>query len=223
MDKKPPQLISYIALSAPATRRPAVGDEPFLRPEMGFTPRWFCDALGVDFGEGWHTDPIYRRDTIVSMAREVKKRFDKPQKPMDLLTGIFGACPVAAIYGIPIIYAADNWPNSAHEYLTSKQVDKLEPPDLDSNPFFCDLMEQVEWIAKENGRIEGYINWQGVLNNAYRLRGTDIFMDMATEPDRARHLFQCVFETMMTPPGDCMIARARREWTFNILPSATAL
>jgi len=197
MDKKPPQLISYIALSAPATRRPAVGDEPFLRPEMGFTPRWFCDALGVDFGEGWHTDPIYRRDTIVSMAREVKKRFDKPQKPMDLLTGIFGACPVAAIYGIPIIYAADNWPNSAHEYLTSEQVDKLEPPDLDSNPFFCDLMEQVEWIAKENGRIEGYINWQGVLNNAYRLRGTDIFMDMATEPDRARHLFQCVFETMM--------------------------
>ena len=199
------QLISYIALSAPATRRPATGDEPFLRPEIGFTPRWFHESPGIDFGERWHTDPAYRRDTIIAMAREVRKRFGRssigclqePDKPMDLITGAFGSCPVAAIYGVPIVYAEDNWPNSAHEYLTTEQVDRLEPPDLDSNPFFCDLMEQVEWIAKENGQVEGYINWQGVLNNAYRLRGTEIFTDIAAEPARARRVFQCVATTMI--------------------------
>ncbi len=68
------QLLSYIALSAPANRRPARGDEPFLRPEIGFTPMWFRDALGIDFGEQWHTDPQHRRDTLVAMAREVATR-----------------------------------------------------------------------------------------------------------------------------------------------------
>lgn len=203
--KKYEQLLSYIALSAPGTRRPATGDEPFMRPEIGFTPRWYQKALGIDFGERWHTEPAYRRDSIDAMAREIRGRFgdtnigclQKTDEPMDLLTGVFGACLMAGIYGIPLIYSADNWPNSGHEYLTADQIDKLEPPDLDSNPFFCELMEQIEWIARENGRIDGFANWQGVLNNAYRLRGTEIFMDMAAEPARARHLFQCMATTMM--------------------------
>ncbi len=197
-------LISYIALSAPATRRPASGGEPFLRPEVGFTPKWYHDALGIDFGERWHTEPVYRQDSIRRMADEVQRRFGKrnigwisdPDEPKDLLTGTFGACTVAAIYGIPIIYASDNWPNCAHQYLRAEQVDSLEPPDLDSNPFFNRLMQQVEWIAQEVGQVEGYINWQGVLNNAYRLRGEELFVDMALEPGRAQHLFACVATTM---------------------------
>ena len=32
------QLISYFALGAPATRLPASGREPRIRPEIGFTP-----------------------------------------------------------------------------------------------------------------------------------------------------------------------------------------
>lgn len=63
------QLVSYIAHAAPATRRPATGNEPFLRPEIGFTPRWYNDATGVTFDERWHTDPAYRRDSIVAMDR----------------------------------------------------------------------------------------------------------------------------------------------------------
>jgi hypothetical protein len=205
IDKKYRQLLSYIAPSAPATRRPANGDEPFLRPEIGFTPKWYHEALGIDFGECWHTDPEYRRETIISMGNELKKRFGdrnigwikNPAEPPDVLTGVFGACSVAAIYGVPIIYSTDNWPNCAHQYLSADQVDKLEPINLDSSPFFEDLMKQVEWIAREIGCVEGYINWQGVLNNAYRLRGEEIFIDMVLEPARARHLFECVTTTMI--------------------------
>ena len=39
------QLISYIAPGAPATRRPSPGILPFLRPEIGFTPKWYRGAL----------------------------------------------------------------------------------------------------------------------------------------------------------------------------------
>ena len=55
------QLVSYIAPGAPATRRVATGDEPYLRPEVGFTPAWYRQYLNIDFGEPWHTDPHYRR------------------------------------------------------------------------------------------------------------------------------------------------------------------
>jgi len=199
------QLISYIAPSAPARRAPATGNEPFLRPEIGFTPKWYHDALGIDFGEKWHTEPEYRMETIIAMGYELKRRFGEhnigwvqnPDKPSDLLTGTFGGCVVAPIYGIPIVYASDNWPRCAHQYLSAEQIDELKPPDLDSNKFFNSLMEQVEWIAKKIGPVEGYINWQGVLNNAYNIRGQQIFLDMSLEPKRARHLFECITKTII--------------------------
>ena len=106
------KLISYIAPGAPATRRPATGDELYLRPEIGFTPKWYHDALGIDFGKRWHTNPDYRLETVVAMRDDLQRRFpgygigdmSNRQPAMDLLTGAFGGCVVAGIYGVPIIY-----------------------------------------------------------------------------------------------------------------------
>lgn len=205
MPTTPCQLISYIAPGAPATRRPAEGDEPFLRPEIGFTPKWYREELGIDFGKRWHTDPSYRRQTIVGMREKLRRRFpdtsiggiSRPDTPPDLLTGVYGTCLVPGIYGVPIVYAEDNWPNCQHQYLTDEEVERLEPPDLDMSPLFQDLMRQVDWIAAEEGRVEGFINWQGVLNNAQRLRGERLFYDMIDEPERCRRLFDCVCTTMV--------------------------
>ena len=69
------RLRSYIAPGAPATRAPCDGTEPDLRVEFGFTPRWFHERCGVDFSERWHLDPIYRRESLVTMRRELNRRF----------------------------------------------------------------------------------------------------------------------------------------------------
>jgi len=199
------QLVSYIAPAAPATRRSATGDEPSMRPEVGFTPSWYRQHLDVDFGRRWHTDPAYRHEKLVAMRRLLDERFPDVSigrvgpagEPIDLLTGTFGACSVAAIYGIPIVYANDQWPTCADRYLSDQDVDRLQPPDLDTNPFFRQLSEQVDWIAGRLGRVVGFINWQGVLNNAQRLRGQQLFLDLIDRPDRARHLFECVCTTMI--------------------------
>ena len=199
------QLVSYIAPGAPATRRPADGNEPFLRPEIGFTPAWYRQRLDINFGERFHTAPAYRRDCVVKMRAELRRRFpgthiggrDRPDAPLDLLTGTYGACTVAAIYGVPIAYAENKWPDCAHDYLTDEQLARLEPPDLDCNPHFAQLMEQVEWIAAREGHVDGFINWQGVLNNAQRLRGEQLLIDVLEEPGKAQHLFACVCETMI--------------------------
>ena len=209
MSVTPNQLISYIAPGAPATRRPTEGDEPAVRPEIGFTPAWYRQHLDIDFGPRWHTDPAYRRETVASMRKELRRRFpgsrigriDWTDTPLDLLTGTYGACTVAAIYGVPIIHAEDNWPTCEQQYFGDEELDQLESPDLDVNPFFRGLMSQVDWIADREGRVEGYINWQGVLNNAQRLRGQQLFMDMVDHPDRARHLFDCITTTMIDAAG----------------------
>ena len=65
------QLISYIAPGAPATRRPATENLPFLRPGIGFTPKWYHNTLNINFGEKWHTDPSYRQQTRIEMVQEL--------------------------------------------------------------------------------------------------------------------------------------------------------
>lgn len=197
-------LVSYIAPGAPATRREATGNEPFLRPEIGFTPAWYRQHADIDFGERFHTDPAYRRDCSVTMRRVLRQRFpgtriggvDRNEEPLDLLTGTHGAGTVAAIYGVPLVYYPDNWPNCAHHHLTDRDLARLEPPDLDQNPHFNVLLEQIAWIEGSEGGVTGFINWQGVLNNAHRLRGEQLFLDMIDEPEKARHLFACVAQTM---------------------------
>ena len=202
MNEPPKQLISYIAAGAPATRRPAMGDEPFVRLELGFTPKWYRTALGIDFGERWHQDPAYRRETVIAMRAELDRRFPETAigrmgEGLDLLTGTYGAGVVAGIYGVPLVFAGDNWPNCAHQYLTDEQADRIEPPDLDTNPFFARFMDQVDWIAGHEGRVEGFINWQGILNNANRLRGEALFMDLICAPERCHRLFDGICTTMI--------------------------
>ena len=199
------QLISYIAPAAPATRRPATGNEAFLRPEVGFTPGWYRAALGIDFGQRWHNDVEYRRETVLAMRVELRRRFpgtaiggiDRSDAPLDLLTGIHGGCAVAAIFGLPIVYTVDNWPNVEHHYLSLKEMGCIEPLDLDTNPFFQQLLGQVERITDLEGCCEGFVNWQGVINNAQRLRGQEIFIDLYEEPEACHRLFAAVTDTII--------------------------
>jgi hypothetical protein len=199
------QLISYIAPAAPATRRPATGNEAFIRPEIGFTPAWYRQSLDIDFGERLHTDVPYRKQSVLAMRDELRRRFpgtaiggiDREDASLDLLTGLYGGNTVAAILGMPITYYHDNWPNVQQQHLTLEMAAKLQIPDLDSNPFFCQLMDQVEQIIELEGRCDGFINWQGVINTALRLRGQELLMDLVDEPQICQHLFDVITTVMI--------------------------
>ncbi|MCK9412159.1 MAG: hypothetical protein M0Q53_07650 [Prolixibacteraceae bacterium] len=199
------QLISYIAPGAPATRRPDSKNLPYLRPEIGFTPKWYHQALGIDFGEKWHADPAYRKQTVLAMRQEIERRFpgsnigkmdDQGDSP-DLLTGVFGACTIASMFGVPIRYDKEQWPTSEHFQLSDEGMSQLKPVNPATNQFFLSLMDQVEWIKESEGKVVGFVNWQGVLNNAQRLRGQQLFLDMLMDPDLVMNLLECVTTTMI--------------------------
>lgn len=199
------RLISYIAPGAPATRRPVDDEMPFLRPEIGFTPAWFRQHLDVDFGRPYHEDVHYRIEAQRRMRELLRAKFpDLPigigpcaENVVDGLTGAFGACTIAAIYGLEILYAADNWPTCAKRPLTAEEIDRLQPQELSNNAHFQRLFRQAEICRKKAGVYTGFVNLQGVLNNAQRLRGQDIFIDMILAPTRVHRLMECVTRTMI--------------------------
>jgi len=140
-------------------------------------------------------------------------RLGEAEEP-DILTGTFGACTVAGLFGMELVYGERDWPDTVGGGLTDRDVARLEPPDLDKNAFFQGLMEQVDWIADHVGPVRGFINWQGVLNTAFRLRGLRVFTDMVEEPQRAEHLFSCIHATM--EEGARRLYRRQRETGFGV-------
>jgi len=197
-------LRSFIAPGSPATRAPCDGTESEMRVEFGFTPRWYRERCGIDFSERWHLDPMYRRETVVTMRKELNRRFPSlrlgganPEDTPGTLDGVHGTLTVSMTFGIPVDYYSDNWPAARHQFLSEEQVAALDVPNLPDVPVFAQLLEQMDLIKREFGRIEGYVNWQGVLNNAFRLRGQDIFVDMVKNPHLAHDLFEVVARTMI--------------------------
>ncbi len=196
------KLRSYIFPSAPATRAPCDGTEPDMRVEFGFTPKWFHEYCGIDFGEKWHRDPAYRQASVVAMRKELEKRFPSlglghPEVLPASLDGINGALTVAMLFGIKPQFFPDNWPVAQHNYLDEDSLKNLHVPDIENSVVFDDIVRQWEWIRSECGRVEGYLNWQGVLNNAHRLCGEGIFLYLMTDPQLAHYVFHVVAETMI--------------------------
>jgi hypothetical protein len=203
-NKNSKQLRYYIALSAPPTREPADGTEEFMRPVVGFNPSWFHKYCGIDFTGEWHKNPERRLETYYIMRDEVRKRFpgkniggSMEDRAPDLLTGLYGTAVISSIFGQGIIYYKDKWPVGHGKTLSDEQADELEVPNLDNNEFFNDILTQVDKISALVGKVYGFLNWQGVLNNAFRMRGQQIFMDMLDNPARANHIFEVMTEFMI--------------------------
>jgi hypothetical protein len=179
------QLKYYIALGAPPIRTPAIGDEPFMRPEVGFNPSWFHKFCEIDFSEKWHTVAEYRMKCHETMRKEIRKRFPGyniggalKDEPYDLLTGIYGIGIMDSLFGRSLQYYNDKWPAPVGKTFNDADIKSLQIPDLTRNKFFINILDQIDKIYELTGSARGFLNWQGNLNTAFRLRGESIFLDL---------------------------------------------
>jgi hypothetical protein len=198
------QLRYYIAAGAPPLRTPATGNEPFMRPEVGFNPSWFHARLGVDFGRKWHGSPEYRLAAAGRMHAELRRRFpgrniaeSESDGPPDILTGLFGIAVMGLFFDHSVSYFPDKWPVSVGEPLSDDAARRLTVPDIENHPSFHEIVRQVEACKRLTGSACGFLNWQGVLNTAFKLRGEQILMDFHTDPELARHVLEVVAEAII--------------------------
>jgi hypothetical protein len=203
------QLRHHIPIAAPSTREPATGDEPFVRVSLGFTPRWYHARLGMDLGERWHLDPEYRYETIVQAKEYLHETFPSVpyftpeydergvERTAATISGVYGILVVPMLYGIEPVYWSDNWPDAKPGGQLSKEaIAALPPPDPASAPHIRALLEQMDWIERKAGSVPGYLNYQGVLNIALKVRGNGIFLDMLDDPEWAKRFFRHIGESM---------------------------
>jgi hypothetical protein len=199
------QLRNHIPISAPARREAADGTESDMRVSLGFEPAWFHRRCGVDFAERWHTDPYYRHDSLVKMKEELCRAFPSVtywnldyKDDLWTLSGCFGAYVIPWIFGCSLQYAPDRWPVfAAKSALSLQDIEKLTVDSLLSGAPVEELFGQMDIIESESGKIHGYLNWQGVLNNAFHLRGQSIFLDMIDSPDLVHNFFSLICDVMI--------------------------
>jgi len=199
------KLRNHIPISAPARREPADGTEPPFRVSLGFEPAWYARRCEVKFTDQWHRDPEYRFTTLKAMKAELVRAFPQVlywdagnDQDLATISGIYGAYPIPHAFGIPLVYGDDRWPALDPERrLSLEEIETLEAGKVLDSPVVEDIFRQMEIIEQQWGTIHGYLNWQGVLNNAFNLRGQKIFLDMFDKPDLVRHFFTVISEVMI--------------------------
>jgi hypothetical protein len=198
-------LRNYIPIAAPGRREPADGTETPMRVSLGFEPAWYTHRCGTDFGENWHRDPRERYRSLKAAKAELARAFPTVERwssghtgDLATISGVHGAYFVPLAFGMSLIYARDRWPVlDPAGRLTLDQIERLEPRTALESPVVEELFRQMDVIEREWGPIDGYINWQGVLNNAFHLRGEELYLDMFDRPDATRRLFELITDVMI--------------------------
>ncbi|TVQ35489.1 MAG: hypothetical protein EA384_16145 [Spirochaetaceae bacterium] len=201
-------LRNHIPLGAPATREPVDGSEGFLRVSLGFTPAWYRSRLGIDFSEVWHTDPVYRARCLLTMKQHLHAAFpgfehftpryeNGVERSCWTISGVYGILLMARLYGIEPQYAVDKWPDARDgAHIPREEIAIHRPLDLEDHPVLQDLYRQMRLISEHSGPIHGYLNYQGLLNVALKVRGNDIFTDFFDHPDWLRRFLQHIAGTI---------------------------
>jgi hypothetical protein len=189
--------------------------DPDLKIHVSFSPDWFTRRMGLDYGERWHKDPIYRRSSFVAMARALNTEYPDLQlggDPDSIIGGLsqIDSCAfLAALFGQDIRFSPEGWPVNTGPLINDRDAEVLEVPAFKNHPVYEDLMRQMDSLEQEWGIVEGELNYQGVLNTAFRLRGEKIFTDMLLAPQRAHRVLSAVCDTTMKVVDEVYSRQAR--------------
>ena len=83
------------------------------------------------------------------------------------------------------------------EPLTEDEIKELKPVDLADEPFGQWILARKETLEKRYGKAEFGQLIEGSINSAYRIRGEEIYTDLAVNKDMVKHLLEVITETVI--------------------------
>lgn len=154
-----------------------------------FHPKWWSKNAGIDFSQPFFDDAAYRIDCDVKMRRCLYEHFgeygigEKDPQPRPLLgTDLLAAGYLySQILGCQVVYSPDDSPQVLSMNLSAKQAAELKAPSLDDNPFWQAQQKQIDWLLEKYGRVETYINLQGIQNIAIDVMNQTLFTAYYTD------------------------------------------
>jgi len=168
----------------------------------GFMPAWWKQEYGITFGRDFHLDAGVHHDTMARMESVLRERFG------DLPNFFCGddyenSYPVERRYGdgfIPALFGAEvsfddasGHPYAASMNLSDEEILDLQTPDIENNPVFNSILQS--WQDSYD-QTTGELGFEGVINIAYKLRGEEMFLDLALKPELIHLLFEVIYQTL---------------------------
>ena len=159
--------------------------------DITFHPSWWHENAGIDFSAPFFDDPHVRIESDLKMRRALYDHFgeygigEKDPVPRPLLgTDLLAAGYLySELMGCEIIYQPDNSPQVVCRNLDAEDIADVEVPDLDTSPVWGRMQRQIDALRSEYGRVESYINLQGIQNIALDLMGQELYLSYYSDPD----------------------------------------
>ena len=166
--------------------------------DITFHPSWWHRNAGIDFSQPFFDDYRYRMDCDVKMRRALYDHFgaygigEKAPRPRPLLgTDLLAAGYLySELMGCAVIYQSDNSPQVICRNLSAEDLDEVKAPDLDHDPVWARTQKQIDGMLSDYGRVETYVNLQGIQNIALDLMGQELYTAYYTDPDEVAGLLQ---------------------------------
>ena len=181
--------------------------------DVVFHPSWWSRYAGIEFDEKFFFDARYRLDADIRMRKTLFDLFgdygigEENPEPRPILFSDLIACGFlhSQLLGCKVLFCRDNAPQVLPANLTDDQVMKLRAPDLDIDPLWRRVQDQIDFFIKEFGFAESAINLMGIQNIALDLRGEELFFDYYDNPELKDHLLTVITD-MSTDIGKRLYA-----------------
>ncbi len=174
---------------------------------------------GLDLGERYYLDPVYRLEQDRRAAAWAHERypdvevivesgeFSAHDAPVVRIGGLQPYLIVSSLFGAAIRFWGDHEPVTVAEPLKDcRDLSSIQVPNVKDHPLVRRLLDQV---AEMRGRYAGLyavnppLFWDSSgrafvhapFTTAYKLRGERFFEELVIDPDGARHLIDVAAET----------------------------
>lgn len=169
-----------------------------MKYDITFHPKWWYKNADIHFTQEFFDDPEYRMDCDVKMRKTLYDHFGKygigeknPEKRPLLGSDLLAAGYLySQLMGCEIIYEADNSPQVVCMGRDEDSIDDIKAPDLDSSPIWQATQKQIDYLMEHYGRVESYVNLQGIQNIAMDIMGQELFMAYYSSPDEVEALLE---------------------------------
>jgi hypothetical protein len=173
--------------------------------DIMFDPKWWNKHYDIDFGQRYYDDYRYRVEAEQFMKRSLFERFGDlglgEEHPDTVPVISTQHCPMCYIigemFGCDVRWESNQGAWVREAKLSGEVVDQLAFHSIFDTPIMQKLVKEMDALETEYGYVAGDINPQGILNNSYRVRGEDIFLDMVDAPERVHRLHQMITDAMI--------------------------